>query len=75
MDVEVDGAEDPLEDAEPVPSSIAAAEPALQVTNIRSSSTSSEKIDRRSSRVASEKTTLLIANVVIPIVRAIALLP
>ena len=58
-----------------VPSRIAAAEPALQITNIRSSSTSSEKIERRSSRVASEKTTLLIANVVIPIVRAIALLP
>ena len=47
----------------------------MQSRNIRSSSTSSEKIERRSSRVAREKTTLLIANVVIPIVRAIALLP
>ena len=56
-----------------VPSRIAASDPPVQSRNMRSSRTSSENTERRSSRVVSEKTTLPIAKVVRPIVRAIAL--
>ena len=58
-----------------VPSTIAAMEPPVHIRNMRSPSTSSEKTERPSSRVVREKTTLLIANVVRPIVRATALEP
>ena len=46
-------------------------EPAVQSRNVRSSSTPSENTELRSSRVHHEKATLLNANEVRPIVRAI----